>query len=224
MLLRAATCLLVFSVLSACVSPPKSANIDTVRSQAQSTPLLDAAAAGNMDQVQALVEADAPINTVAGQGTPLVVAAARGHDRVAWYLLSEGADPNLAAPDGRTPLIAASAEGSQRLVKLLLSAGARVNISGAGGETPVSAAAEAGNLSVVKTLLAAGGNVNIAPGGESLLMRVVRNGDLLMAEVLIAAGADTNFRAQDGTTALSIAREKRHRDIEMLLVQAGAGR
>lgn len=224
MILRAATCLLLACLVAACVGTPQTANVATVRSGSLSTPMVEAAAAGDLDEVQALVEEGAPLNVVTDQGTPLIAAAGNGHDRIAWYLLSEGADPNLADRSGRTPLIAASAKGSQRLVKVMLSAGAHVNASGAQGQTPVSAAAEAGNLSVVKTLLAAGGNVNIAPEGESLLMRVVRNGDLLMTEVLIAAGADPDFRAGNGATALSIARQKQHRDIEMLLVQAGAER
>ncbi|WP_148864536.1 ankyrin repeat domain-containing protein [Marinobacter fonticola] len=223
-MVRAAVCLLLVSFLAACAGTSNNANVDKVRSDASATSLIDASVTGHMDRIRTLVENGAPLNVVTDRSTPLIVAAVHGHDRVAWYLLSEGADPNLADRAGRTPLIAASAQGSQRLVKLMLSAGATVNTSGANGQTPVSAAAEAGNLSVVKTLLAAGGNVNIAPGGESLLMRVVRNGDLLMTEVLIGAGADTGFRTEEGRTALTLARQNRHRDIEMLLVQAGAER
>ncbi|MGQ7273453.1 ankyrin repeat domain-containing protein [Marinobacter sp. V034] len=214
---------LVFSLaLAGCAGTPPPSNLDVT--QASASPLVQAAIGGDVDQVQSLASSGASLNVVTAQGTPLTAAAANGHDRVAWFLLKQGANPNLQDGNGVTPLIAAAAEGSQRLVKLLLSAGADVNASGGSGQTPVGAAAEAGNLSVVKTLLGAGGNVNIAPDGKSLLMHVVDNGDLLTAEVLIAAGADATYRAEDGTTALDIARAKRYRDLEMLLVQAGAER
>lgn len=119
-------------------------------------------------------------------------------------------------------LISAAGDGEKRRVQLLLSAGADVNASDRDGYTPVMRAAEKGHLSVVKVLLAAGANVNVSQGGESLLMKIVANGDLLTAERLVAAGADVNHRARDGQTALDIARATNNRDLEMLLVQAGA--
>lgn len=119
-------------------------------------------------------------------------------------------------------LITAAGNGEKRRVQLLLSAGADVNTSDRNGYTPVMRAAENGHLSVVKVLLAAGANVNVSQGGESLLMKIVANGDLLTAERLVAAGADVNYRASDGQTALDIARATNNRDLEMLLVQAGA--
>ena len=60
------------------------------------------------------------------------------------------------------------------------------------------------------------------PGGESLLMKIVGQGDLLMAEMLLAAGADVHFRAADGGTALQRARALGYPDLDMLLIQAGA--
>lgn len=119
-------------------------------------------------------------------------------------------------------LITAAGNGEKRRVELLLSAGADVNTSDYNGYTPVMRAAENGHLSVVKVLVAAGANVNVSQGGESLLMKIVANGDLLTAERLVAAGADVNYEASDGRTALDIARTNNNRDLEMLLVQAGA--
>ena len=119
-------------------------------------------------------------------------------------------------------LISAAGNGEKRRVRQLLSAGADVNTSDQNGYTPVMRAAENGHLSVVKLLVAAGANVNVSQGGESLLMKIVANGDLLTAERLVAAGADVNYAASNGQTALGIARANNHRDLEMLLVQAGA--
>jgi len=119
-------------------------------------------------------------------------------------------------------LISAAGNGEKRRVQLLLSAGADVNTSDQNGYTPVMRAAENGHLSVVKVLVAAGANVNVSQGGESLLMKIVANGDLLTAERLVAAGADVNYRGKRGQTALDLARANNNRDLEMLLVQAGA--
>ncbi|MBU2953151.1 ankyrin repeat domain-containing protein [Marinobacter sp. F3R08] len=145
------------------------------------------------------------------------------------FLLSACASPGQpvtlspeALAEADALLISASGNGEKRRVQLLLSAGADVNTSGPNGYTPVIRAAENGHLSVVKLLLAAGANVNVSQGGQSLLMKIVGNGDLLTAERLVAAGADVNYRASDGRTALDIARASNNRDLEMLLVQAGA--
>ncbi|MBW4934743.1 ankyrin repeat domain-containing protein [Marinobacter sp. F4206] len=208
--------------MSGCASRSEPTNLEHETATRAATPMIEAAEQGDLDRVMALSEAGESLNTLTEKGSPLMAAVSGGQDRVAWYLLSEGASPDLAAADGETPLMVASAKGSRRLVQLLLSAGARVNARDANGYTPVIRAAEQGHLSVVKVLLAAGANVNVSQGGESLLMKIVDSGDLLTAEMLLAAGADVNYRTDDGRTALDMARASNNRDLEMLLVQAGA--
>lgn len=212
----------ILGLLSGCASESGHSNLQHQTRTQNDTPLMDSARSGDLEAVVALAEAGHSLNTVTEQGTPLMAAVSAGEDRVAWYLLSEGADPDLAGPDGETPLMEAAASGSRRLVQLLLSAGARVNAVDRNGYTPVIRAAEEGNLAVVKVLLTAGANVNVSQGGESLLMKIVGSGDLLTAEMLLAAGADVNYRAADGSTALDRARAIQNQDLEMLLVQAGA--
>ncbi len=129
---------------------------------------------------------------------------------------------SLAVGDGETPLMVASESGSRRLVQQLLSAGAQVNAVDARGSTPVIRAARNGHVSVVKLLVAAGANVNVSQDGRSLLMHIVESGDMLTSERLLAAGADVNYRSGAGMTALDVARNNHNRDLEMLLIQAGA--
>lgn len=211
-----------FSVMYGCATRSEPTNLAHETATESSTPLIPAAASGDLDQVVALTEAGHSLNTVTEAGTPLMAAVRAGEDRIVWYLLTEGADPDLSGPEGHTPLMVAAGDGRRRLVQLLLSAGAQVNASDREGYTPVIRAAEQGNLSVVKVLLAAGANVNVSQGGESLLMKIVSSGDLLTAEMLVAAGADVNYQAEDGRTALDLARAINNHDLEMLLVQAGA--
>lgn len=211
-----------FTVLHGCASRDVPANLDQQAESASGLVLYRAAAEGDFEAVSELTNSGAPLNTLMGNGTPLMAAVRARADRIAWYLLSKGADPDLAESDQVTPLMMASEQGDRRLVRLLLSAGASVNATDLQGYTPVMRAAEKGQLPVVKVLLAAGANVNVSQKGESLLMKVVSTGDLLTAEMLLAAGADVNFRAKDGAAALDVARASHHQDLEMLLVQAGA--
>jgi ankyrin repeat protein len=213
---------LAFTALPGCVSRDVPANLDQQTESASGLALYRAATEGDFEAVRGLTKSGAPLNTLTINGTPLMAAVRARADRIAWYLLTNGADPDLAASDQVTPLMMASEQGDRRLVRLLLSAGASVNATDFRGFTPVMRAAERGQLPVVKVLLAAGANVNVNQGGESLLMKVVSAGDLLTAEMLLAGGADVNFRAKNGATALDVARASNHQDLEMLLVQAGA--
>jgi|GEM_PF-230654 len=221
-LLSALLLVAAFAVLPGCASSEVSANLDQQAESASGSELYQAAAQGHFEAVSDLTKSGASLNTLTGSGTPLMAAVHAREDRIAWYLLTKGADPDLAESDQVTPLMKASEQGDRRLVRLLLSAGARVNATDMQGYTSVMRAAERGQLSVVKVLLAAGANVNVSQGGESLLMKVVATGDLLTAEMILAAGADAGFRSEDGTTALDVARANNHQDLEMLLVQAGA--
>lgn len=197
-------------------------NLEHNEAAAAATPMVEAAGSGNLAQVRSLAEEGASLNTLTEQGTPLSAAVSGQQDDVALFLLQQGAEPDRAGANGRTPLMLAAASGQRRMVSLLLAAGADVNARAANGASPVMLAAQQGHLSVVKMLLSAGANVNISQNGESLLMQIVERGDLLTAEVLVSAGADVDYRAEDGRTALDVARNNNNRELEMLLVQAGA--
>jgi hypothetical protein len=53
-------------------------------------------------------------------------------------------------------------------------------------------------------------------------MHAVADENTLIAQQLIAAGADVNSIDQSGETALSIARQAGFFDLDLMLVQAGA--
>ena len=218
---RVVLTLITSVVLAGCASNQPS-NLAQREAIAAETPLMQAVSDGDLEQVETLAASGTSLNTLTEQGTPLEAAVRAGEDRIAWFLLREGATPDLALEGKSTPLMIASTSGERRLVRLLLSAGADVNARNAEGVTPVILAARNGHLTVVKVLLAAGANVNVSQNGQSLLMQIVESGDLLTAEMLLAAGADVNYRSSDGVTALDLARAGNKRDLEMLLIQAGA--
>ncbi len=72
------------------------------------TALLHAAREGHIEAAVALLDGDADINEVSGDGTsPLLMTALNGQFDLALVLLDRGADPNLAAStDGASPLFA----------------------------------------------------------------------------------------------------------------------
>jgi ankyrin repeat protein len=187
------------------------------------TALMQAAAEGDLSELQDLVSDDNEVNTVTPEGTALSWAVEKNQQIAGLFLMSVGANPNLGFEAG-TPslLMTASKQGDSRLVKALLIAGADVNYVDAKGESAIAYASYDGHLTTVKALLKAGADVNVTPNGQSLLMHIVSNSDLLLAQVVIAAGANVNFVDEKGNSALKIAQSKKLADIEMLLVQSGA--
>lgn len=72
------------------------------------TLLHNAADLGEVDVLDALIEADATLDAEAATGcTPLVIAARKGHLGAVRALLRAGADPEARDPQGRRPLIIA---------------------------------------------------------------------------------------------------------------------
>lgn len=211
--------LLAGLLMVGCVSQPAT----TVTAVSAPTSLMEAAANGDVAQVERLIKQGEPVNAVTDQGTALTRAAAGGHREVVRRLLIAGADPNLGVDQGQpSPLHYMVAAGDTQSMRALILSGAALDHPDANGLTPLALAARNGSLSVAKVLIQAGANVNAVYQGKSLLMHAVQQNSLLMAQVLIKAGADVNYRAEDGETALSLARRKRFVDLEMLLLQSGA--
>jgi ankyrin repeat protein len=81
---------------------------ELVTTQGGLTPLLFAARQGYVDAANLLLDAGAPINQVAGDGTsPMLMATINGHFDLAKHLLERGANPKLASDNGVTSLYAA---------------------------------------------------------------------------------------------------------------------
>ena len=88
--------------------------------------ILTAAAAGDMDEVAAVLSMDNRLTRArdAAGRTALHLAAANGHVTTVETLLHNNADPNVRDADGRTPLALADAAGHREVVDRLRAAGA----------------------------------------------------------------------------------------------------
>jgi uncharacterized protein len=153
----------------------------------------EAAAAGRLDRVQALVENNASLSTgYSPDGFPVFgLAAAFGHLPVARYLLEKGAQVNAAATNGTgyNALTGAVTGGHKEIVAWLLENSADPNYRYGPGYTPLLAAAANGHLEIVKALL--------------------------------LHGADVGAKTNDGKSAVAVAEERKHPDVADFLRSKG---
>lgn len=109
------------------------------------TPLMVAAAEGNVGAVDALVRKGASVGATGDRSmSALHEASANGHTSVVGHLLNLGADVNAFTIDGVTPLMCAAAWGHLDAAKLLLENGANAGSVDRSGATAVDIAREKG--------------------------------------------------------------------------------
>jgi ankyrin repeat protein len=210
------------------------------------TPLIWAAHNGDSEIGKLLISAGANVKAANRYGVSAIIEAATlGDTAMIEALLKAGADPNSTYAAGETPLMLAARTGSILAVKLLIDHGANVN--GADefkGYTPLLFAATENQPEVAKLLIERGANVNApsrrfifgelksasggalmerAEGGMTPLQYAAREGNVEVAKVLIAAGADVNApEPQYNFTPLLIAIYNGKYDFSSLLIENGA--
>ena len=163
--------------------------------------------------------------TIAFADTASLLDAAQNNDvNSAITLVNEGADVNMAYPDGATALHWAAHWGATDLADRLLSEGAAVDAANELGITPIAIACRNGSEAMVETLLRADANVfAVEPSGETVLMSCSRTGLLGAVEKLLAAGAEPNsLGTNSGQSALMWAAAEGHTGVVDLLIGAGA--
>jgi ankyrin repeat protein len=157
------------------------------------TPLMWAAATGNLPLVEELLQRGARVDARARDGsTALVLAASNGYIETVRLLLSRGADVS-AGPAGETARARAGARGHNEVAALLEAAEQL-------GALLVQAVSE-GQSAAARQLLARGAPFNTRNDqGVSATMFAARNGDLGMLQFLLARGADAAARDNQGET------------------------
>ncbi|HKB06097.1 MAG TPA: SMI1/KNR4 family protein [Gemmataceae bacterium] len=211
-------------------------------SQEQIDALSDAAEAGDISRLIALLDAGVPIDGRHKWGkTALWAAAQRGQAEAFFFLLGRGADANVRhTSQSWTPLQDAVGHGDartadrERIFQALLASGLGKDPAAVQGA--MLAAACSGTPAIVRGLIEAGADVRHkeSAGGGYLLSAVVyndRRDDVV--PILVAAGADLTVRrprskydgAEDkklvGKTALEIAERLGHRKTAELIRAAG---
>jgi ankyrin repeat protein len=145
----------------------------------------------------------------AGEPTPLMLAAQRGHLAVARYLLAAGAQVDAWDKDGATALHYAVRAGHKAMVELLLAHGSDPNAQDKAGSSPLSIAAARGFRAVAETLLDHNADPNLKDrGGRTPLFAAVEASRADLVELLLSRGADPTVQDGRGWTALHEAAER----------------
>jgi uncharacterized protein len=116
--------------------------------------------------------------------TALIVAISRRDEDWAMYLLSEEADPNLAARNGDTPLIAAARAGYLSAADTLVRLGAKVDSANRMGETALIVAVQQRQIPMVRLLLGAGADPDRTDSAAGLSARDYAKRDTRSREIL----------------------------------------
>ncbi|WP_336776241.1 ankyrin repeat domain-containing protein [Paenibacillus sp. MMO-58] len=192
--------------------------------------LLQASKDGHADKVRQLIQNGANLDVQDAKGrTPLMIATYNKDFAVAEVLTEAGADVNLRDGMLNSPFLYAGAEGYLDILRLTIDAGADTKITNRYGGIAIIPASEHGYVEVVRELLErTDTNVNHVNnlGWTALLEAIIlNNGNERQVEtvkLLIEHGADVNLSDNDDVTPLQHARKRGFKEIEQLLVNAGA--
>jgi ankyrin repeat protein len=219
---------------------------------ATASDMMAAVAAGDTEQVNALIAEDPELAMARGDdGVSAVLLARYRFDRPTMDALL-AADPDLdlfeaaalgridrvrerltddptsvarLSPDGFSALHLAAFFGKPEIAKALLDAGAPVDLYTTNdfANQPLHAAAAGRHLEVCRVLLAAGADVNaIQHGGFTPLHEAAQHGDVEMVELFLSAGADPTVSVTDGGTAADLAEAAGHHDVATRLREVAA--
>ncbi len=156
-------------------------------SMAMAGPLGNAAKAGDIAEIERLLDEGADVNE-SGLATPLFYAIQYNHTDAVRLLIERGADVNKASTWG-TPIHGAAKRGAAEIVALLLEKGADPTVTAAEGITPLHSAAGSGSVKAVQYLLDHGADVNALTTLEKPPIHyAMRNGHEAVAQLLIDHG------------------------------------
>jgi len=186
----------------------------------EKTALMRAAEQGNSTALRNALQQGDLLNAITPEGTAFSLALSNGHEKISKILLAAGS--NWRQGFDSSALIYAAEQGFNAVVKILIVRGADIDYTDKKGYSAVAKTAINGHLTTLKIMINAGANVDVTPEGRSLLMHVVDDNNMLLSQLIIAAGANVNFQDEDGETALRLARKKGYFDLDLMLVQAGA--
>lgn len=187
-----------------------------VRDRSGRTPLMVAAAFGNLAVAEALLAggADPRARDRLYGDTAFHFAALAGRVEVARLLLARGVNINAGANMGETPLHYAALYNHRKMIAFLVESGADIDAADAMGLTPLQYASKRGRLQARDLLRELGAR-------PDTLLDAVNAGDLIRVRELLRDGADPNQLGLNGT-ALHLAAQLGHVAVAAALLDAGA--
>ena len=186
--------------------------------------LSEAAAAGAVDSLGALLEARAKVDAADHYGTtPLMRAASQSDARVTAVLLAHGANPTLTDSTGNTALMYAARANRTQQIAPLIAAGAAIQAVNLQGWSALDVALRSNAAETAAELRERGAKAQLsAPTittqagidysrsaslyrGWSPLFVAISRDDVATVNRLLESGVDANSRAPDGDTTVLVA-------------------
>ncbi|CAK9043115.1 unnamed protein product [Durusdinium trenchii] len=173
------------------------------------TPLLRAAALGQREIVQVLMEhkADLMASDLDGDNA-LMMAIAQNHLEIVHCLLDarDSVDPDVPNKIGQTPLMKAASKNNLECIEKLLELKVNVNATAKSGKTALIEAVEKKHVQAAQVLLTAGANPAAADcKGKTALFPAAFRCDEPLLRMLLLAKADPKATAEDVGTVLMMA-------------------
>lgn len=192
--------------------------------------LFEAVEGKEFDKVKELLDNGVAINAQDGQGRTAIMIATYANDvEMVKILIEAGADVDIQDDMLNNPFLYAGAEGYMDVLKLMIAAGADPTITNRYGGVALIPASEHGYVEVVEELLTnTKTDVNHVNnlGWTALLEAIILNDgsekQQKTVRLLIEHGANVNLADKDSVTPLAHAREKGFKEIEAILLEAGA--
>ena len=199
---------------------------------------------GDLELVNALIDAGADVTSTNAFGTSAITEAAIiGNAQILAALIAAGADPNFENPEGETPIMAVARAGDVDAARVLLDAGADINATEDwGGQSAIMWASARSNPEMVAFLAANGADLDargvirqwerkiikeprpkdMNKGGFTALLYAAREGCTECARALIEAGADPDLADPERVTPLNMALLNLNFDFAAYMIEAGA--
>lgn len=192
--------------------------------------LMEAVEASDIEHVKELLQEEVDMNTTDSEGRTAAMIATYNNDiEIVKLLIDAGADVNIQDNMENNPFLYAGAEGYLDILKLTIEAGADPTITNRYGGTALIPAAEHGYVDVIKELLTkTNTDVNHVNdlGWTALLEAIILNDGYETQQqtikLLIKHGADVTIADNNNVTPIQHAREKGFKEIEQILLGAGA--
>ncbi|MEM9091100.1 MAG: ankyrin repeat domain-containing protein [Cyanobacteria bacterium P01_F01_bin.53] len=171
------------------------------------------------DMIELLISQGARINQTDNWGrTALIHATQSEHSDAIATLVAAQADLNIRDRIGKTALMHAEASQNQPIIQYLQ----RAQTSQTQAITLLKAITQ-GDTNQVQRILSHGGNPNAVADGMSALSQAAAKGYLAIAQQLIQAGADLNYRPHaTELNPLLYAAYRGHVEMVQMLITAGA--
>jgi ankyrin repeat protein len=191
---------------------------------AEAKAFINAIKTGDLDGVEAALEAGISPDQTDEIGSPaLVLAAGAGQLEILLYLLKKGADKAAMNRIGETALARAARFGHEKMVDRLLSLGADPELAGEQfGITPLIAAAQAGESGIIRELIASDVNPDRPEhiNGYTPLMLATAGGHTEAVRALLAEGASPYVKSYEGAGLYDMLRYSNNPEINKIIQEA----